>query len=103
MGFTKLQILIKLTFIFFSETEGFSGADLDNLVKEAALEAMTKAGLDNVETVAKTDFEFILKKFNAEFINKNAKWLKKLPSFSLAFIEPNKKNLIRSQQFHCFL
>jgi len=56
-----------------SETEGFSGADLDNLVKEAALEAMTKAGLDNVETVAKTDFEFILTKFNAEFINKNAK------------------------------
>ena len=56
-----------------SETEGFSGADLDNLVKEAALEAMTKAGLDNVETVAKTDFKFILKKFNAELTNKNAK------------------------------
>ena len=72
MGFTKLQILIKLTFIF-SETEGFPGVDLDTLVKEAALEAMTKAGLDNVETVAKTDFKFILRKFNAEFINKNAK------------------------------
>ena len=54
-------------------TEGFPGADLDNLVKEAALEAMTKAGLDNVETVAKTDFEFILRKLNAEFKNKNAK------------------------------
>jgi hypothetical protein len=74
LGFTKLQILIKLTFIFFSETEGFPEADLDNLVEEAALEAMTKAGLDNVETVAKTDFKFSLRKFNAEFINKNAIW-----------------------------
>ena len=34
---------------------------------------MAKAGLDNVETVAKSDFEFILRKFNAEFMNKKAK------------------------------
>ena len=84
-------------------TEGFPGADLDNLVIEAAMEAMTKAGLDNVETVAKTDFKFILRKFNAEFINKNTKLSKKLLSFSLAFIEPNKKFVKKSQQFHwCF-
>ena len=71
--FLKLQIPIVKLIFNFSETEGFSGVDLDNLVKEVALEAMTKAGLDTVETVAKTDFEFILKKFNAEFINKNVK------------------------------
>ena len=64
MGFTKLRILI-----FFRKRKDF----LERIVKEAALEAMTKAGLDNVEAVAKTDFEFILKKFNSEFINKNAK------------------------------
>ena len=46
-----------------SKTLGFSGADLDNLCKEATLQAMTKAGLDNVESVDKADFDLVMKKF----------------------------------------
>ena len=46
-----------------SKTLGFSGADLDNLCKEATLQAMTKAGLDNVESVDKADFDLVIKKF----------------------------------------
>ena len=46
-----------------SKTTGFSGADLDNICKEATLEAMTKAGLDKVESVDKADFDLIMKKF----------------------------------------
>ena len=55
-----------------SKTNGYSGADLDNLCKNAALEAMTKAGLDDVESVSKIDFEVILKKLHDEYKNKSA-------------------------------
>ena len=44
-------------------TEGFSGADIDNLCKEAVLHAMTKIGLDLVESVSQSDFDHVLQTF----------------------------------------
>lgn len=43
-----------------SRTEGFSGADLDNACKEAALHAMTMQGLDQVQHVSQADFKHVL-------------------------------------------
>lgn len=43
-----------------SRTEGFSGADLDNACKEAALHAMTIHGLDQVQHVTQADFKHVL-------------------------------------------
>ena len=44
-------------------TPRFSGADLESLCKEAALNAMTEQGLDRVEAVTRTDFERVMSTF----------------------------------------
>ena len=46
-----------------TRTEGYSGADLENLCKEAALDAMTIQGLENVEEVTMNNFDTVFETF----------------------------------------
>ena len=45
-------------------TPGYSGADLENVCKEAALYAMTTSGLEHVSQVTGKDFEQVLQTFS---------------------------------------
>ena len=47
-----------------SKTASFSGADLENLCKEAGLHAMTAFGLEHVSSVTRNDFEEVMLTFS---------------------------------------
>ena len=61
-GKTPLQSDVNLAQISKS-TEGFSGADLDALCKEATLNAMNEMGLDQVQNVGQKHFDLVLRDF----------------------------------------
>ena len=63
-------------------THGYSGADLENLCKEAALHAMTTAGLENVSNVSWSDFKEVFQTFCPSL---NAEMLEAYEKLSLHF------------------
>ena len=63
-----------------TRTEGYSGADLENLCKEAALDAMTIQGLENVEEVAMNNFDSVFETFCPSLNDKMLQSYQKLAS-----------------------
>ena len=63
-----------------TRTEGYSGADLENLCKEAALDAMTIQGLENVEEVTMNNFDSVFETFYPTLNEKMLRSYQKLAS-----------------------
>ena len=63
-----------------TRTEGYSGADLENLCKEAGLDAMTIQGLENVEEVTMNNFDSVFETFCPSLNDKMLQSYQKLAS-----------------------